>query len=913
MNSSKNIAGLTRAIASLVHVVFPHSTPTEDEFREWAKSLRQQLEPMFPVSNDEFSAILNQLLTTIAVTVDQGIFIADKSEHQPWFYGRKADIDFFYWNRYRQYLEDEKLWNKNLTANLDTVSSQIMDLLGDPQNDSPWRRRGLIMGDVQSGKTATYTAICNKAADAGYKVIIVLAGMQENLRQQTQDRLDQEFTGRKSAQALVPHGVTKPVEFCGVGRKNTLRLPVAFTSVHYDFRTELLKSNNLSLKTITEPALFVVKKNKSVLKNLESWLYSNNAGQDGMIDQPLLLIDDEADNASVNTRAGDQDPTAINQAIRSILARFRRASYVGITATPFANIFIDPESEDDMVGDDLFPRNFIYLLLPPSNYDGADAIFGEDGTGSNVLVPINSEEIETFFPLRHKKEMPVDDLPPSLKEALRYFVLVNAIRDVRGDSLSHRSMLINVSRFTDVHERIRSHVALWLDGLKTDIRNYALLDEASCMQIDTIRELHATWNQHELGAKSGVPFQVLRREYLLRSIEPVEIRAVNQRTGASSLNYADHSEGFRVIAIGGNSLSRGLTLEGLCVSYFYRNSQMYDTLLQMGRWFGYHANYQDLYKIWMSKEAIDWYGYICGAANELKDEIGKMNRLNRTPQDFGLEVRQDPSSLIATARNKMRSATPVQRPISVAGKLIETPRLKALSAVLEDNRRVFADFIKSVDEKGCSVEGERGHFWTGVPREIISVLLRSFETHPMHFAFQGRAIADYIDRMDNLEFWDVYVPNGSQDAFRLDGFGRQIEVRPQERFMQELHGMIMVSGTKVRVGSAGETKVGLTNEQKALIKKAWDDMHPEKPNVPDSEYLIPGRTPLLIGHVLAPKNSGKAGERSPNIPDILFALGVGIPRDDKGVVMANYVVNKVWMLEEGMYDDEEDDPDGDVD
>ena len=211
---------------------------------------------------------------------------------------------------------------------------------------------------------------------------------------------------------------------------------------------------------------------------------------------------------------------------------------------------------------------------------------------------------------------------------------------------------------------------------------------------------------------SGVAWETFLRKYLYIAVAPIDVRAVNQKTGATSLDYFNHKDdGLRVIAVGGNSLSRGLTLEGLYVSYFYRRSQMYDTLLQMGRWFGYRPNYEDLFKIWIAKEAVDWYGYITAAANDLKNEIAKMKAANQTPMDFGSKRRQDPNSLIATARNKMRAATPVKRPVTVSGKLLETPRLKADREILNTNERVFKGFVDKLSCIGTIDDSQKTYYW----------------------------------------------------------------------------------------------------------------------------------------------------------------------------------------------------------
>ncbi|MCL2768386.1 MAG: hypothetical protein FWE49_06660, partial [Synergistaceae bacterium] len=378
--------------------------PDEREFEIEATVLRQSLALVYPVNDNEFNDLLRRLKSNIVVKMELGVFIEDKNRpHQSWLPARRANIDFFFWDRYKKYLEEIKHWNPRVTATLGRVSDEIVDLLGDPRSSQRFDRRGLVLGDVQSGKTANYTAICNKAADTGYRVIIILAGTMENLRQQTQERLDAEFSGRLSEYFLDPSKKGIQNWSVGVGRygktdKDGKEKRIAsFTSVIKDFDVNILKSNNLSLLSVSDPVLIVVKKNKNILNNLIRWLRSNNTtSASGLIDLPMLLIDDEADNASVNTKKEDENPTAINDAVRSLLALFRQSSYLGITATPFANIFIDPDTTDEMRSDDLFPRDFIYSLSPPTNYIGAESIFGEDAQFGDALEPIYPAEMTSY-------------------------------------------------------------------------------------------------------------------------------------------------------------------------------------------------------------------------------------------------------------------------------------------------------------------------------------------------------------------------------------------------------------------------------------------------------------------------------------------------------------------------------------
>ena len=904
---SQNAQMLEGFIRTAINTKYKENPPNEEEFMLEVNNIRQ----MIAVTDEEFNQVIKNLKAALMITMDVGVYISDRSgDHQSWLPSRKADIDFYYWGRFKSYLEQVKGWNQRVTNNLDTVSTEIVDLLGDPKSEATWQRRGLVLGDVQSGKTSNYTAICNKAADTGYKVIIVLAGMMENLRKQTQERLDKEFAGRLSKE-LFRTKKNKEVRnvFDGVGKIDKTKRISAFTSVLSDFNSIILNSNDLTLKNIQEPALFVVKKNKTVLKNLESWLTGNNADSNGMIDLPLLLIDDEADNASVNTKKEDQDPTAINAAIRSILNRFYQASYVGITATPFANIFINPETVHEMTGDDLFPRDFIYVLSPPSNYIGADGIFGESSNYKDCLVTID-EDIENFFPFKHKKDLEVPALPTDLYEALGYFLLANTIRDLRGDVTDHRSMLVNVSRFTDVQVKIKDLIIDWLSDVQSEARNYAALCEEEAMQRPALKFLKRIWDKHELGEKAGVSWLELQQQFLYRSIAPIEVRAVNQKTGAASLDYYSHREkGFRVIAVGGISLSRGLTLEGLVVSYFYRNSQMYDTLLQMGRWFGYRPNYDDIFKVWMAQDAIDWYGFIAEASNELKNEISKMNKEGLTPKDFGLKVRQDPNSLIVTARNKMRNATLVSRPIQVTGKLLETPRLKSNREVLEDNERAFKMFVATLDDAGRRKKiKQNGVMWEGIHKDLIVDLLRNFKTHPWHLAFQSEALAEYIEKDSELIEWDIFLPSGLGNEYDLEVANGVIQLKKQKRHITEANGMIKVSGTKVRVGAGGICKTGLTTEQIKKAEEVFRRDNPDKNNVPDSAYLIKDRNPLLMLHVI--QSVQDEPNPNPKIPETLFALGIGLPGDGK-VKTANYMVNLVELRTWMDLDDEDEDENND--
>lgn len=923
--AASNIEQLEGIISSSINKEYPDYPPTEVQFEEMTIKIRELIHPLYPVSDGEFAEIRRRLKAKVVVQMDLGIAIVDrKYPHQSWLPARRADLDFFFWKRYKTYLEEVKGWNARVTGSLDRVSDEIVDLLGDPMSDEPFQRRGLVLGDVQSGKTANYTAICNKVADTGYNVIIILAGMMENLRQQTQERLDAEFSGRKSEYLLDPKRDIENIPV-GVGKYGQEKRIESFTSVVKDFDKNILRQLSLSLQSVNTTVVFVIKKNKSILNNLIRWLKSNNADTRGAISKSLLLIDDEADNASVNTNDPEKDPTAINKAIRELLKLFRQASYLGITATPYANIFINPDSDDEMRGDDLFPRDFIYALSPPTDYIGAEDIFGGDEEDparyKDVIEPIYPMEMNAFFPFNHRKGHLVTELPPSMKEAMAYFLLVNGIRDIRGDIHTHRSMMIHVSRFTDVQNQIRDLATAWVIQVRSDLQNYASLSEDESDKISSIAYLKAVWEKHELNKKAGnsgipMPWHDFVSGYLFKAVSPVDVRAVNQQSGATSLDYFKHKEdGLHVIAVGGNSLSRGLTLEGLCVSYFYRRSLMYDTLLQMGRWFGYRPDYEDLFKIWISVEAIDWYGYITGASEELKLEIARMKNANLTPMDFGLKVRQDPASLIVTARNKMRAATFVKRPITVSGRLLETPRLKSDEASLNANEEVFKDFVRRLPDIGLRTQrNDTRFFWNDVSKDEVEQLLREFKTHPWQLNFQGAALADFIRDDVNMGDWDVFIAEGSEgEIYEIECGEEILQIKPEKRAVKATNMQISISGTKVRVGAGGAAKVGLTEEEKKIAEDKFRMAKPKARHIPDKAYLDIQRNPILILHIVGVdkvKKDDKGNLRSQidegvEVPDYLFALGVGIPAngDEK---TANYMVNLVEFRSYYNVDEEED-------
>ena len=930
ISMTDNMKLIFAMVRASINTKFKDKLPTIEEINKEAECLRMMTSAVYTITDDEFESLKVRLAENILHTMGEAVTLKGQDDnHQSWYFVHTNDG--YYWNRYKKYLLERKQWGTEIIKKLNETTNDIMDDLGNfNDHERRFQRRGLLVGDVQSGKTATYTAICNKAADAGYKVIIVLAGMMENLRVQTQGRLDAEFVGVDSRYTLDKKASKeKRNTLVGVGTippRNPDKKIAYFTSVATDFKKSIVKSFGLSLRNYNGTALFVVKKNKSVLNNLCEWLIENNADvKSGLIDLPLLLIDDEADNASINTNSEDNDPTAINAAIRNILNAFKQASYLGITATPFANIFIDPDS--DTTYRDLFPKDFITVLPTPTLYIGADRIFGcgdadewdkkkrDKGEFSDSLIPIENKEQIPFFVFKHKKDLAerLEDLPASMLKAIRYFILATAITDFRKDTKEHRSMLVNVSRFTKVQEKTAKIIKEYVCQIQSDLENYAQLPTEQALKIESIFSLKNTWDEYNLTVIANIDWETLLKRYLFNSARRIEVRSVNQKNGAASLDYYSYKDiGMRVIAVGGNSLSRGITLEGLCVSYFYRNTMMYDTLLQMGRWFGYRPNYGDIFKIWMAEEAIDWYGYITDAVNELKIEFERMKDQHLTPNDFGLKVRQAPCSLLVTAKNKMRTGKSFARPITVAGRLLETARLRADKDTIDANELLCRNFLQQISTNPEIDEVKldsytKAYVWKNVPKDIIANLVKNFVTHPWNLNFQSFALSEYIlDKMDS-KAWDVAIPQGEDkgEYVDVDLKNQHIDIIPEGRSMPHspsVLNMLRVSDHHVRVGQGGCTKVGLSeNEIKDIRKNAQG-------TITDVTYLVKGRNPLLLIHIL--KNTTPIEMREDGDPEIAFALGLGFPcEDEKETKKAKYVVN---VRELSNWVDVEDEGDDDV-
>lgn len=905
--------------------------------------------------NDDISELVHDLEYEVSVRHTKGSAIFnDYDNPHDWYTKLIPNLpNQPFWERYRRFLvENSSLDEKSINLLDHETLPNILNCLGDPNEQFEGKRlkRGLIIGDVQSGKTSTYTGLICKSADAGYKVIILLAGTTESLRQQTQERIDEGVIGYTFPKDAQNNKVIK----VGVGNYTDGMPASAFTSVQRDFvgGTDKIATSINQHKSIV---VFVCKKHVSVLTKLYNWLKDQNLDTvKGYVDAPMLLIDDEADNASVNTKKDETDPTKTNKIIRDICNLFKNSTYVGFTATPFANIFIDPDSVDSMKQADLFPDNFIYALPTPSSYIGARRLFYPEGDCYKNLRFIadieepdySSEEYKdtskndidslnhgTFYHL-HKKEWD-GILPDSLREAVLSFFIANTIRDLRGDISAPRSMLVNMSKNVNVQRVIKEHV----EDIYNSVLNSITYDFDECQSKNNTHplyiELYSVWKKHFSNIGDVLYSRILEKKALLNAISNIKILVVNGSKQSSKLDYKANPS-LRVIAVGGLSLSRGLTLEGLLVSYFYRNTSTFDVLMQMGRWFGYRRKYEDLFLVWTSQDSALWYAEIAEASELLKEDIQRMYDQRLTPKDFGLKVRDNCNALQITARNKMRAASEYKMRVAYYGNIYDTPYLSFNVEHNTKNLKRVADFVaflksSNYEYRFADIERNKNkdvsspyihdsRYFADVPKSVIKDFLSKINCSLLNMNFNIENILTFMDNPENtgIEQWNVVFEGGdSAVPCQITGLDN---IHCTKRAIYDRGNAVQISSRR-RILGTREGKFCLSSDDISLAetrcKNAWSvegisDDEISKKSIPVKAYFqyLKKRKPILVIMLIQPevktedptkencKSFKKFIEKLGNDQLIGFAIGFpGVKGEESAV---NYQVNRTWLRVNGL-------------
>lgn len=860
-------------------------------------SLFRGVEGLYNDVDDEgWENLKKELLAKVVITIDpQGGITLPHPDDEDWLTDAVNDIDFRRWVAYRLYLQ-RRGFTPGVLAAIDNSTNEILNCLGDPRKDGSWSRRGLVIGDVQSGKTATYIGAVNKAADAGFKLIVLLAGGTEALRKQTQLRIDEGIIGRDSSHALPADGVANN-NVVGVGEFHGAFVSAqGLTTQATDFRKTAKQAMNIVLNPEdSTPYVFVIKKNKTALDNVRDWLQGQIPQGQHKLDIPMLVVDDESDYASVNTK-DDTDPTVINQRIRQILQLTTKSSYLAFTATPFANIFIDHETEHALFADDLFPRNFIRSLDSPSNYVGSAAYFGtEDDTDESKLVHIT--DAQDFIPIRHKSQHVVDSLPPSLTQAIRAFVIASAIREARGDS-SPRSMLVNVSRFKKVQSQVHELVQAEFEDLKSaiDLHATSLVVGSSHHQLSA---LESVFNRYF--AAVDIEWDEVRSN-LKAAVHDTRVSLINSDR-VKKVNELGELESDRMIAVGGDVLSRGLTLDGLTVSYFHRVVGASDTLLQMARWFGYRPGYEDLCRVWINESVADQFRYVASIVDELRAQLVEMKKHKKTPKDFGLAVRMHPEALLITARNKAKHVEVQTRTISLAGrKNIETVRLNGNVEIIDGNVKAVRALVSAIEASntGAAVDwslgGSNFPVASGVSKDIIADFLASYAAPASDLVFADTVLGQWVRRNSKFLEWRVGFVNGNgpgpidlTDSFSVSkSVQRKLVLDAAEE-----HGVYKVSGKSARLAGSEDM---------------WRASNLATPRLKEPDVYESMHEPVLLVYMITAEDAGAGGG-----PGLLPAIKIGIPgRPGAKGTDVRYMLNSVaaeQFANSGVEDISDDDTD----
>ncbi len=723
----------------------------------------------------------------------------------PWLSEEKSNINFELWSRYKLYMSQN---DPSFPINdLDDFTDKILDKCVNPKDKNSWDRRGMVVGHVQSGKTSNYVGLINKATDSGYKVIIVIAGTISSLRRQTQERIDAGFIGRSSS-AFIRENENRLI---GVGQHKVKTDIYSLTSSYYksgdegDFSQSV--ANRLNIPIGKNPVVFVIKKNKSILENLIDWFSKNENikiinGTPKLFDVPALIIDDEADAASVNTAKDINEVKTINKLIRTLLNIFNQNTFIGYTATPYANLFISQDynevlttivkNKEYKIGEDLFPRDFIINIKAPTNYIGAAKIFGFENPNGTENEPLDIfRAIDDFDPpffrtinKFNKEDLP-EYLPKSLEKAIKSFILTCAIRRVRGHEKKHNSMLVHVALLVKWIDRVAYLVNDKMREYKNAIdgNDELLLSELEHLYesdfLPTTENVLENLDYTDIRIKAH-SWEDVKKE-LKKAASKIEVRSVHGTRSTTNLEYHKIEEidynryenGLSVIAVGGSRLSRGITLEGLSVSYYLRTTKMYDSLMQMGRWFGYRPGYVDLCRLYTTEQIFEWFNHITMATEEMRDDFDEMTAALQKPKDFKLKVRNHHGLLTITSLAKLNFSEKIE--ISFSGTNPQTYQLLKTKSAIENNFKQFNELLNVGDKK---IEIIKHKETDTIPRYI---LIKDFDKEKIASfldnykidlpKIKNAKLGEYILKQSEIKEWSVAIVSNTDNRVFIDWKG----------------------------------------------------------------------------------------------------------------------------------------------
>lgn len=914
-----------------------------------------------------------RLKAVIVTTIDPDTVIDESKDYDRWVENRPIPLDWNYFDRYVTYLK--KLGRPaDVITSTEKSTKAIIERLGDPRKDIQTLQKGLVLGSVQSGKTANFNGVINRGIDAGYDMIIVFSGIMEDLRFQTQKRINNDVIGLGEIGTLInqPVGVGKIQPF---GKDGIYQI-TSITSSSGDFKKSMVDYNF----DFTNQKILVCKKNVGVLTNLIYWLKSSMPEGSKKLHKSLLVVDDEADNASLNNlgHKGAEYASKVNGHLRALLNLFNRRSYLGYTATPFANILQDQHGaneKDDAwkipyryngtinelecsLSPGLFPDKFIYKLAAPSSYLGPKRFFsnGREQDGDRKI-PL----IETIPLLGHDEEVVIEDtglsLRKSLIDAVDCFILSIALRDSRKNILQnlpgfndHHTMLVHISRLIIDQNVTAEAIKKYITQITSKVSTDSLSDPNGIYE-----RLRLQWNRFfaykVTNIKSYLPDEYNTdglesktweeiSSFIPNAVKNIMVKAINSQTG-DKLQYPDGGNQ-KYIAVGGNRLSRGFTLEGLTINYFLRDTSYYDALLQMGRWFGYRPGYIDACRLFIDFSTEEKYDFITAALTELEEQIEIMELQKKTPNEFEIRIKKHPDVLKITRASILQNAVEVR--LSFQDHVQQSVSFKIEKERVKES---YDSFRKLFDELNFKPTEGRGGFYTlDADKETLHRFLKLPATFPPNAIMRDQVLS-YIDQcaeLGKLTKWKIAIKRtGKATRIDEDNFSLQLTLRrppgkddEPDYYTPLLTDQIFTaSGKSMNIMTSGKDEsVGLKKED---IEKAEDNFRQHK----KQGYLDAGMSeaeaenkirkitiPGFAYRAMRPENEGllliylidqhyifdhdeqlKAVADSKGIdrklPLIGFALSFPPIKDDPGSVYMANEVQPVQVLEDIIYEDEE--------
>ena len=878
-------------------VVSLTSSATVEIEREILLQYVQSAIQMIKLSNPEAdgfqtdTAILVEKILRIrnAGTTFHRLDASTTTDHQEWLDNKRSKIlDGVHWNAFKRYLQRQL--SSDQLKEVDDATDSILGSIEDPEREGDWFSRGLVIGDVQSGKTTNFVALCNKALDAGYMAIVVLSGLHNNLRQQTQIRFEEGVTGFNSGD-----DVPASKKVCGVainqGKEEAEKLRVAYLTNRGE-RGDFVAGRSPGIILGNAPIFSVNKKNKDTLGHLIRFFRGELASVDAS-DVPILLIDDEADNASIDTSSEDESPSRINALIKELLGLFPKKAYIGYTATPFANVLINPEEDDD-----LFPHNFISILGRPENYIGASKVFGEISdlgkekggdeaeivdreTDLNWFVNLDDKpyfsDWRDFIPAPNKQSSihSMTELPLSIAEAVYCFLISVSVRNLRGDKYEHKTMLIHCTRLLTLQERLLELVEDWVD----EIYNAMVTTPPSGDNKYTreMRDIFETRYPYIPESWQSV------RDGLTDAVSETRnhVFAINGNS-KDVIDESRYPNGLTSIRIGGDKLSRGLTLPGLITSYFIRVSKPYDTLMQMGRWFGYRDNYDDICQIFTTSQLFNWFGHVANASERLRSRIFEKNRENLEPTEYRQQILSHPGAMLVTALNKQRHSRHMA--ISFAGDLEQLTTYEFghnFKLKQKENLTLIKDLLSELKDNTLTAPELTAYIFNGINADRICTFIAEFYHSTGAGTWHSESLCKYIKKMaekGELTNWTVAFqtssrPHASSEVFDISGWPMTSNVRngkmhPDGRFTLANRGLV----------SAGHEKFDFSpEERKKLLGLTRKEVQKKRP---------PTRGLLIIYLVTAVRMEKKKVKQ---VYGTVPALAISFPSSDNGAKVT-YVV-----------------------